>query len=81
MTLGSGLAICDKLQRLAYDALEAESEIFEIRETMQVSPGPEWEPRFARNYFGSLFERLWSNPAIQILETNPGNNLYLKPSP
>ena len=53
VTLGSRLAISstvDKLQRLAYDALEAESEIFEIREAMQVSPGPEWEPRFARNY-------------------------------
>ena len=43
--LGSRLAIqstIDKLQRLACDTLEAESEIFEIREAMQVSPGPEW---------------------------------------
>ena len=40
VTLSSRLAISstvDKLQRLAYDALEAESEIFDIRETMHVN--------------------------------------------
>ena len=39
----------DKLQRLACDALVAESENLEIWETTQVQPGHEWEPRFAQN--------------------------------
>ena len=49
----AGLAIwstVDKLQRLACDALVAESEILEIWETTQVQPRPKWEPHFARNY-------------------------------